>query len=175
MQCYCATDEVDQRASLLQQWYDTQVARAWKSTATVIANLLVDVVRFSKLTATKESLRHKYLGQEDVDGTVPRAVLEFPEPKQTGCKRPGVQKSQHVLEAPAIRSSRARKRATSDTAASIPRQQKRTARSPSTVMDDKFLMDDTSSKLSTSSSRDSPPSDDDTMQFLAEHHLPEEC
>ena len=42
-------------------------------------------------------------------------------------------------------------------------------------MDDKFLMDDTSSKLSTSSSRDSPPSDDDTMQCLAEHQLPEEC
>ena len=36
----------------------------------------------------KEALRHKYLGQEDIDGTVPREVLDLFEPKQTESKTP---------------------------------------------------------------------------------------
>lgn len=59
-------------------------------------------------------------------------------------------------------------------AASIPRQPRCTAQSPSAIMDDEFLMADTCSETSTSSSRDPAPSHDDMMQCPAKRHVPEE-
>lgn len=121
MQCCYPTYEVNPKASLLQQRYGharrtcvEQHSYCNRESPCGCCQALETDYEYLP-DVGKEALRHKYLGQEDVDGTVPRAVLGFLELKQTEFKNPEAQKSPHVHEAPASQSSRARKRAPSDT------------------------------------------------------------